>query len=220
MRRHGIRSRRAHGEIGSVDMPAARAAALELRKIIAAYHPDDVYNMDEAAYFYRALPRRSLCLRAAPALKQRKARVTMVVAANASGTHKLPLTILGTARRTRWLHAMPAGLEYVGTCKGWMTTVVFRQWLEQLNTDMAAAGHSILLLVDNAPSHKAPAVAMSNVWLEFLPPNTTAAIQPMDQGVIAQLKAQVMDRQTEAIMQRFMVGEPDAHDIGVAEALQ
>ncbi|KAE9055460.1 hypothetical protein PF010_g32142 [Phytophthora fragariae] len=42
----------------------------------------------------------------------------------------------------------------------------------------------------------------------------------MDQGVIAQLKAQVMDRQTEAIMQRFMVGEPDAHDIGVAEALQ
>ncbi|KAE9169660.1 hypothetical protein PF004_g28123 [Phytophthora fragariae] len=130
MRRHGIRSRRAHGEIGSVDMPAARAAALELRKIIAAYHPDDVYNMDEAAYFYRALPRRSLCLRAAPALKQRKARVTMVVAANASGTHKLPLTILGTARRPRWLHAMPAGLEYVGTCKGWMTTVVFRQWLE------------------------------------------------------------------------------------------
>ncbi|KAE9326845.1 hypothetical protein PR003_g16149, partial [Phytophthora rubi] len=58
------------------------------------------------------------------------------------------------------------------------------------------------------------------VRLEFLPPNTTAAIQPMDQGVIAQLKAQVMDRQIEAVMQRFMAGEPDAHDIGVAEALQ
>ncbi|RLN32597.1 hypothetical protein BBJ28_00025493, partial [Nothophytophthora sp. Chile5] len=59
--RHGIRCRRAHGEIGSVDMEAARAGVVVLRKVLAAYNPTDVYNMDEAAFFYRALAKRSLC---------------------------------------------------------------------------------------------------------------------------------------------------------------
>ncbi|KAF4131725.1 hypothetical protein GN958_ATG19073 [Phytophthora infestans] len=53
MRRYGLRHRRDHGEIGSVDLPAARKAALDMRKTIAKYHPDDVYNMDEAAFFSR-----------------------------------------------------------------------------------------------------------------------------------------------------------------------
>ncbi|KAF4032567.1 putative HTH CENPB-type domain-containing protein [Phytophthora infestans] len=53
MRRYGLRHRRDHGEIGSVDLPAARKAALDMRKTIAKYDPDDVYNMDEAAFFSR-----------------------------------------------------------------------------------------------------------------------------------------------------------------------
>lgn len=219
LRRNGIRSRRAHGEIGSVDLVVARAAAEELRTIIGEYRPEDVYNMDEAAFFYKALVRRSLTLNAAPALKQKEARVTMVVAANATGTHKLPITIRGTAKRPRWLPRKPAGVEYVGTSKGWMTTTVFYQWLEQMEEQMAAAGRKILLLVDNAPSHKNPVEELPHVRVEFLPPNTTAAIQPMDQGVIASLKAQIMNRQTETIMQRFMDGEDAAHDIDLVEAL-
>ncbi|KAE9012900.1 hypothetical protein PF011_g8711 [Phytophthora fragariae] len=100
-RRHGIRCRRAHGEIDSVDLVAARAEAERLRKVLADYNPSDVFNMDKAALFYQALPRRSLCVHAAPALKQRKARVTMVVGTNATGSEKLPLLILVTAKRPR-----------------------------------------------------------------------------------------------------------------------
>jgi hypothetical protein len=50
LRRYGLRHRRGHGEIGSVDLPAARKAALKLRKKIAMYHPSDVFNMDEAVW--------------------------------------------------------------------------------------------------------------------------------------------------------------------------
>ncbi|KAE9353076.1 hypothetical protein PF008_g5167 [Phytophthora fragariae] len=111
-RRHGIRCRRAHGEIDSVDLVAARAEAERLRKVLADYNPSDVFNMDKAALFYQALPRRSLCMHAAPALKQRKARVTMVVGTNATGSEKLPLLILVTAKRPRWLRDKPDGVDY------------------------------------------------------------------------------------------------------------
>ncbi|KAE8912848.1 hypothetical protein PF005_g5078 [Phytophthora fragariae] len=76
-----------------------------------------------------------------------------------------------------------------------------------------------MLLVDNAQSHKVPEEATPHVRVVKLPPNTTAAIQPMDQGVIATLKARVMDAKTEAIMQAYMHGEEDPHQIKLAQAL-
>ncbi len=56
----------------------------------------------------------------------------------------------------------------------------------------------ILLLLDNAPGHP-PAMGnlYPNVKIEFLPPNTTALLQPMDQGVISTFKAYYI-RQTFA----------------------
>ncbi|KAE9045261.1 hypothetical protein PR002_g2330 [Phytophthora rubi] len=173
---------RRHGEIDSVDLVSARAEAERLRKVLADYNPSDVFNMDKAALFYQALPRRSLCVHAAPALKQRKAHVTMVVGTNATGSEKLPLLILVTAKRPRWLRDKPDGVDYKG-------------------------------------SHKVPEEATPHVRVVKLPPNTTAAIQPMDQGVIATLKARVMDAKTEAIMQAYMHGEEDPHQIKLAQAL-
>ena len=40
--------------------------------------------------------------------------------------------------------------------------------------------------VDNCTAH--PKVELTNIELEFLPPNTTSLIQPMDQGIIKNLK--------------------------------
>ncbi|CAF2145209.1 unnamed protein product [Rotaria magnacalcarata] len=45
----------------------------------------------------------------------------------------------------------------------------------------------ILLFLDNAPVHP-PDVQIENIKLKFFPPNTTAKIQPMDQGVIRAFK--------------------------------
>lgn len=168
--RHGLKYRRAHGESDAVDRAAAQASVQVLRTIIRNYHPDDVYNMDEAAYFYKAVPRASICMIAAPALKQQKARVTFVVATNASGSDKLPLMVLGTSHRPRWFQQRPADVEYVGTRKGWMTVPVFRVWLLQLNERMRQEGRSILLLLDNAPVHIVPNDLLSHVRVHKLPP--------------------------------------------------
>lgn len=48
-----------------------------------------------------------------------------------------------------------------------------------------------LLVLDNAPSHPSESVLKSkcgNIFVKYLPPNVTALIQPMDQGVIASVK--------------------------------
>ncbi|XP_057657828.1 tigger transposable element-derived protein 4-like [Diorhabda carinulata] len=48
----------------------------------------------------------------------------------------------------------------------------------------------VILFIDNCPTHPHPHhVKLTNVKLEFFPPNTTSKLQPMDQGVITNLKA-------------------------------
>lgn len=55
-------------------------------------------------------------------------------------------------------------------------------WLSKWNCKVARENRKVLLLVDNAPYHVVD--AYSNITIQFLPPNTTAKIQPMDQGCV------------------------------------
>ncbi|EGZ29239.1 hypothetical protein PHYSODRAFT_470355, partial [Phytophthora sojae] len=114
-------------------------------------------------FFYNAVPRGSICKKAAPALKQSKARITMA---------------------PRWFNKKPATLHYFGTEKGWMTGWMYQQWLVGLDESMRSQKRSMLLLVDNTSPHHETGLSLTNVRVEKLPPNTTAKIQPMDQGII------------------------------------
>lgn len=175
--------------------------------------------MDETAFYYMVVPRSSVCLMNAPALKQNKARLTVGVTANADDTEKLPLLFLGKASCPRWLHEKPADVEYVGTSKGWMTVKVFQEWLVQLDMDMVAAGRKILLILDNAPVHIEPEESLRNVCVLKLPPNATAAIQPMDQGVIAYVKQGVMRLKSDAALYRFLGGDNDPYNVRLVDAI-
>ena len=53
---------------------------------------------------------------------------------------------------------------------------------------MRVAGRHVILLVDNATSHSAEGLRLTHVVVKFLPPNTTAHIQPMDAGIIRNFK--------------------------------
>ena len=68
-----------------------------------------------------------------------------------------------------------------------MVSDVFQEWVTQLNNEMQIQNRNILLLLDNCAVH--PHVQnLSNVSMMFLPPNTTSVLQPMDAGVIRNLK--------------------------------
>ena len=71
--------------------------------------------------------------------------------------------------------------------KAWMTSQIFTEWLAGWDSYLTKVNRKILLLVDNCTAH--PHVStLKNIQLEFLPPITTSLIQPMDQGIIKNLK--------------------------------
>jgi hypothetical protein len=69
-----------------------------------------------------------------------------------------------------------------------MTQIIFEEWLTDFNRMMKKENRKILLLVDNANSHRGTKV-MSNATVKFLPPNLTSEVQPLGQGVIRFVKA-------------------------------
>ncbi|XP_054744344.1 tigger transposable element-derived protein 6-like [Anastrepha obliqua] len=70
-----------------------------------------------------------------------------------------------------------------------MTSTLWSEIIQELDNDMVAKDKNILLFVDNASCHKIN-FKPRNIEIEFLPPNTTALIQPLDQGIIHAFKAE------------------------------
>ncbi|GFX72447.1 tigger transposable element-derived protein 6 [Trichonephila clavipes] len=68
-----------------------------------------------------------------------------------------------------------------------MTTELFNEWLVSLNSDMKREKRHILLFLDNCIVYN-DASLLSNVKLQFSPPNSTSKLQPLYQGIIHYFK--------------------------------
>ncbi|XP_029656691.1 tigger transposable element-derived protein 6-like [Octopus sinensis] len=80
------------------------------------------------------------------------------------------------------------GIQYANSNKSWMTSLIFKNWVERLNSKMSVENRKILLLLYNAPVHYFDG-EFSNIELYFLPPKTTSKIQPIDQGIVHSFKS-------------------------------
>ena len=76
-----------------------------------------------------------------------------------------------------------------------MTMRIFDDWLVQINTQMKKANRKIILFLDNASSHSHS--ELSNITLQFFPPNMTSVLQPLDQGIIQAVKLKYRKKQME-----------------------
>ena len=132
-------------------------------------------------------------------LKLSKRRSTILVGGNASGDMKLtPLWIHNSKRPRPFKNVNMDRLpvKWDSNKKAWMTTEVFDNWFKvhflpevRKFCRRKKIEFKILLILDNCSSHPDLSHLNENVEFLFLPPNTTSLIQPMDQGVIATLKA-------------------------------
>ena len=69
-----------------------------------------------------------------------------------------------------------------------MDSILFEEWVREVDRRFAKEGGKIILLIDNRSAH--PSIDnLVSIELIFLPPNTTSKLLPMDQGVIRSLKA-------------------------------
>jgi hypothetical protein len=146
--------------------------------------------------------------------KAAKDRLTSLLGANAAGDCKLQPLLVYRAENPRALEGLVKGtlpVIWKSNSKAWVTATIFEDWFShhfvpEVKKYCAADNLSFkaLLISNNATGH--PPILQHhypNIEIVFLPPNMTALLQPMDQGVIVSFKAyylcRTFKRLTEAV---------------------
>lgn len=125
-KRYEIRQISVQGESLSADTGGAEEFKEEIKKIEEEnYDLDNIYNADETGLNVKMLPKKTLATRKekkAPGHKECKDRVTIMNCANASGTHKIPLLLIGKSLRPRCFKGKSnLPLEYRAQPSSWMS---------------------------------------------------------------------------------------------------
>lgn len=208
--RFNLHNLKLKGEAASADEAASNEYPNILKGIIerGGYKPEQVFNVDETGLYWKRMPDRtyvSKTEKSAPGYKVSKERLTLLLGANATGDFKLkPLLIYlsENPRPFKRLNKNQLPVIWRSNKKAWMTKAIFEDWFKNhFCTEVKKylrdnnLSNKALLILDNAPGHPTNLSELSeDVMIEYLPKNTTALIQPMDQGAIATFKAYYLRR--------------------------
>lgn len=190
--RHGIVYKAVCGERGDADEQVSDDwKKTVLMNLLKKYYPADVFNADETGLFFKCLPNKTLAFKHEKCHggKRSKERLTVMVASNMAGTEKLPLLVIGKSKNPRCFKGTKSlGVNYTNNKRAWMTSEIFEKWLLDLNRKFAMQKRKVLLFIDNCPAHPKNIQNLTNIELVYFPPNLTSVLQPMDQGIIQNLK--------------------------------
>lgn len=231
-KRHGIRQLKVTGEKLSNNEAAVQPFQEKFLEVIREkdLSADQIYNADESGLYWKAIPDKTLASgseTSAPGSKVSKERITFMPCANATGTHKLPLLVIGKAQRPRALATVKKlPVHYTGQRNAWVTRPIFLEWLQEhfipkvkiflSKKNLPLKG---LLLLDNAPAHPLEEdlqLIDENFTVMYMPPNCTALIQPMDQNVIQNIK---INYKKKLLLQVFGQQEADP-ECSISEVLK
>lgn len=173
-----------HGQAGEVNLALAASAMQDIHRALEAYPPERIYNMDETGLLLRCLPSCSYV----PRRDRRHARgtkamrhidcVTLVLCTNATGTHKLPVSMIGEAERPTCFRGASneCPLPYFNQKKAWMDRPVYARWWNTVFLRAVRERHrgtKRALMMDNSSTHDV-SLRADDVEILFLPPNVTA----------------------------------------------
>jgi hypothetical protein len=155
-KRYRIKKYKQSGESASADISGSGEEIARIQEVIKSYASKDVYNTDETGLFWLQLPDTTLATKPQFGGKKMKNRITILPTASATG-HKLDLWIISHfanprpfGRNCRNIQGLPFVWKH--NKKGWMTAVIFIEYLRWFDTQMA--GRKVLLLVDGFSAHK------------------------------------------------------------------
>lgn len=202
-KRHGIRQIRIYGEKISADYEAADLFVDDLAKIIQEENltVEQIYNADETALFWRYVPRKTLATpaeKSATGMKDSRERLTVLACANAAGSHKLKLMVIGKRARPHSFKGVTFSVLYRSNQRAWITKEIFADWYENhflsearnhCNSINLPNDAKILLILDNCSAHYEVKLSDEEIsQIRFLPANCTSILQPMDCGVFQAFK--------------------------------
>lgn len=189
-KRHGLKFMNIVGEKQSVPTEVYENWLENLPNILKNYEPKNVYNLDETGLFYKLMPSKTIAFKNEDCSggKWSKERLTVLVGANADGSDKLPLLVIGKSANPRCFKGIKTlPTMYASNRRAWMTSKEWQVYLKNLDKKFTKEMRKVLFVADNCPSH-CPVSGLKSIKFQFLPPNVTAVAQPMDQGVIKILK--------------------------------
>lgn len=168
---------------------------ISIRQVINKYAPKDIFNCDETGLCWRIIPDRSLTTCFIPGRRKDKARIILHFCTNSDTSERLPIWMIGTAKKPRVFQAAGINIENLGCYwrhnkKAWMTGKIFEEWLCWFDAKMT--GRYVLLLMDNFSVHESAvkvSLRLQNTLIVWLPANSTTKYQPLDQGIIRTWKA-------------------------------
>src|SRR5205085_9611775 len=86
-------------------------------------------------------------------------RLTVLLCANSTGSHKLRPLVIGSAKKPRSFNGINISqlpVMYRSNQKAWMRSDIWKEWLHYIDSGFRIQNRQVLLLVDNAASHTAP----------------------------------------------------------------
>ncbi|KAM7304477.1 tigger transposable element-derived protein 6-like [Ixodes scapularis] len=189
--RHGISYRQLNGKATSMNPADIENWISLLPGIVNAYAPRDVYNADELGLFFKVQPTKSLNLKgeSCHSGKVNKDQVTMLLCCNEDGTEMTKLWMI-------WKWKNPTCLKnlarlpcvYKHNTKASMTSSLFEVFLRYLDGRLGCKHRKGLLFLDNCSAHPKDTSFLRNLRVVFLPANTTSHLQPLDAGIIKNVK--------------------------------
>jgi hypothetical protein len=76
---------------------------------------------------------------------------------------------------------------YYSNSNVWKTSEIFKKWLKSSDMDVQRKARMVLLLLNNSVAH--PHLdSLKNIYLEFPSPTSTPLVQPIDMGILKNLK--------------------------------
>lgn len=97
---------------------------------------------------------------------ENKERVSVFISANMTESEKLKPIVIGKAKEPRCFrgkHSLP--MIYRNNAALWITSAIFKEYLNNLNKRMIEGERKISLIINNCSSH--PSMCLSNVKLVF-----------------------------------------------------
>jgi len=187
-RHHALQHYQNHGEASSVNLTSVKEECTRMQCELQGWDLNDVFNADETSFFWKSIQNNGLLTKGR---NLDKTRMSFLVMMDATGTKKIHLLFIATAKKPQCFgkEGQELGLWYFHNKKAWITGEVFANALEVLDARMKQMNWKILLLLNNFSGHKWCEENITNIKVLFFSPNLTLFIQPANAGIIHCLKA-------------------------------
>ena len=182
-KRHSLVSKVLHGEAGSVGTGFIKKGMDDVYKACKKYQPARILNVDETGLFWKLMLKRSFLATSENRKMARgaknmhfKDRVSAFICANADGSAKVDVAIVGKAKNPRCFRDRDCPLKYISQANAWSDAATFLKWWQQVFLSFIRRWTHlpVLLLVDGWSSRSDLVDDRGQVAVMRFPPNCTS----------------------------------------------